>query len=141
MLPSYSNKLSTENTEQIARIKNNFIVLNLPNKDFNNIFTIIKYQEICYIFLNNQKSYKKVITEYKLISKITKSCFCLYHTHTLSAYYCKTEKEDLSLCNVGLLVHLSMYHFAQSIFEISYHVIDNENKNSQFVASQFFLKL
>ena len=51
LLPSYSNKLSTENTEQIARIKNNFIVLNLPNKDFNNIFTIIKYQEIGYIYI------------------------------------------------------------------------------------------
>ena len=67
LLPSYSNKLSIENTEQIARIKDNFIVLNLLNKDFSNSFTIRTYQEIGYIFLNNQKSYEKVITEYELI--------------------------------------------------------------------------
>ena len=66
LLPSYSNKL-IENTEQIARIKENFIVLNLLNKDFNNNFLIRKYQEIGYIFLNNKKSYEKVITEYELI--------------------------------------------------------------------------
>ena len=66
LLPSYSNKL-IENTEQIARIKDNFIVLNLLNKDFSNSFTIRTYQEIGYIFLNNQKSYEKVITEYELI--------------------------------------------------------------------------
>lgn len=56
-----------ENTEQIARKKDNFIVLNLLSKDFNDNFTIRKYQEIGYIFLNNQKSYEKVITEHKLI--------------------------------------------------------------------------
>ena len=67
LLPSYSNKLSIENTEQIARIKDNFIVLNLLNKDFSNSFTTRTYQEIGYIFLNNQKSYEKVITEYELI--------------------------------------------------------------------------
>ena len=66
LLPSYSNKL-IENTEQIARIKDNFIVLNLLKKDFNNNFLIRKYQEIGYIFLKNQKSYEKVITEYELI--------------------------------------------------------------------------
>ena len=38
-------------------------VLHLLNKDFNNDFTIKKYQEIGYIFLNNQKSYEKVVTE------------------------------------------------------------------------------
>ena len=67
LLPSYSNKLSIKNTEQIARIKDNFIVLNLLNKYFNHNFTIRKYQEIGYIFLNNQKSYEKVIIEYELI--------------------------------------------------------------------------
>ena len=56
-----------ENTEQIARKKDNFIVLNLLSKDFNDNFTIRKYQEIGYIFLNNQKSYEKVIIEHKLI--------------------------------------------------------------------------
>ena len=66
LLLSYSNKVSIENTEEIARIKDNFIVLHLLNKDFNNNFTIKKFQEIGYIFLNNQKSYEKIITEYNL---------------------------------------------------------------------------
>ena len=60
LLPSYSNKLSIENTEEIARIKENFIVLNLLNKNFTNNFTIRKYLEVGYILLNNQKSYEKV---------------------------------------------------------------------------------
>ena len=47
--------------------------------------------------------------------------FRLYHTHTLSAYYCKTEKEDLSLCNLEFLVHLSMHHFTQSFSK--YHIM------------------
>ena len=47
LLPSYSNsnKVSIENTDKIARIKDNFIVLHLLNKDFNNNFTIKKYHK------------------------------------------------------------------------------------------------
>ena len=53
LLQSYSNsnKVSIESTEKIARIKDNFFVLHLLNKDFNSNFTIKKYQEIGYIFL------------------------------------------------------------------------------------------
>ena len=67
LLPSYTRKLSIENSKEIARIKDNFIVLDILNRDFNNNFTIRKYQEVGYIFLNNQKSYEKIITEYELI--------------------------------------------------------------------------
>ena len=67
LLPSYTRKLSIENSKEIARIKDNFIVLDILNRDFNNNFTIKKYQELGYIFLNNQKSYEKIVTEYDLI--------------------------------------------------------------------------
>ena len=67
LVPSYSRKISTENSEQIARIKENFIIFDILNRDFNNNFTIKKYQELGYIFLNNQKSLEKIITEYYLI--------------------------------------------------------------------------
>ena len=67
LLPSYTRKLSIENSKEIARIKDNFIVLDILNRDFNNNFTIRKYQEIGYIFLNNKKSYEKIITEYESI--------------------------------------------------------------------------
>ena len=66
LLPSYIRKLSIENSKEIARIKGNFIVLHILNRDFNN-FTIKKYQELGYIFLNNQKSYEKIVTEYDLM--------------------------------------------------------------------------
>ena len=66
LLPSYSRKISIENSEQIARIKENFIIFNILNRDFNNNFTIKKYQELGYIFLN-RKSFEKIITEYYLI--------------------------------------------------------------------------
>ena len=62
-----TRKLSIENSKEIARIKDNFIVLDILNRDFNNNFTIKKYQELGYIFLNNQKSYEKIVTEYDLI--------------------------------------------------------------------------
>ena len=41
-------------------MKDNFIVLDILHRDFNNNFAIRKYQEIGYIFLNNQKSYEKL---------------------------------------------------------------------------------
>ena len=66
LLPSYSRKISLENSEQIARIKENFIIFDILNRDFNNNFTIKTYQELGYIFLN-QKSFEKIITEYHLI--------------------------------------------------------------------------
>ena len=67
LLPSYTRKLSIENSKEIARIKDNFIVLDILNRDFNNNFTIKKYQELGYILLNNQKSYEKIVTEFDLI--------------------------------------------------------------------------
>ena len=67
LLPSYNRKLSIENSKQIARIKDSFIVLDILNRDFNNNFTVKKYQELGYIFLNNQKSYEKIVAEYDLI--------------------------------------------------------------------------
>ena len=66
LLPSYSRKISIENSEQIVRIKENFIIFDILNRDFNNNFTIKKYQELGYIFLN-RKSFEKIITEYYLI--------------------------------------------------------------------------
>ena len=42
LLPSYTRKLSIENSKEIARIKDNFIVLDILNRDFNNNFTIRK---------------------------------------------------------------------------------------------------
>ena len=43
------------------------MVLDILNRDFNNNFTVKKYQELGYIFLNNQKSYEKIVAEYDLI--------------------------------------------------------------------------
>ena len=43
LLPSYTRKLSIENSKEIARIKNNFIVLDILHRDFNNNFAIKIY--------------------------------------------------------------------------------------------------
>ena len=67
MLPSYTGRLTIEISEEASWIKDDYIVLDILNRDFNNTFTIKKYQELGYIFLNNQKSFEKVITNCELI--------------------------------------------------------------------------
>ena len=50
LLSSYSRKLSIENSKEIARVKDQFVVLDLLNKVFNNNFTIRKYQDVIPIY-------------------------------------------------------------------------------------------
>ena len=59
VLPSYTGRLTIEISEEASWIKDDYIVLDILNRDFNNTFTIKKYQELGYIFLNNQKSFEK----------------------------------------------------------------------------------
>ena len=89
-------------------MKDNFIVLDILHRDFNNNFAIRKYQEIGYIFLNNQKSYEKIITEINI--KITR------HTRIENGY-CKTKKAVLSIYSPVFLAQLNKYHLSQAIFQ------------------------
>ena len=53
MLTSNSEKLTIENSEEISKGKDDFIVSDILHRDFNNTFSIKKYQELGYIFLCN----------------------------------------------------------------------------------------
>ena len=53
LLTSNSEKLTIENSEEISKGIDDFIVSDILHRDFNNTFSIKKYQELGYIFLSN----------------------------------------------------------------------------------------